>query len=362
MFSGNGVTTGKLLKDIAVKKKSYLILALVIILVLSGGIYAYTYTTGIGTIGITDPTGNIVAVNATATQPNWDSVLDTVTETLIFRPNATGDETLIDEQYPTSGEHWDKVDEETADDDSTYVASNTPPWKEDLYHIPDHSTQTAGGSVNYVEAYMVCRATANITQPSAYVHIKTNGVEDSSSSENMTTSYATYSYQWDNNPQTDSPWVWSEIDALQIGVGLRQPVEGQSTRCTQVYTEVSYDAPPLTGNTPTGDLFEVTPHADYSGDLQVRVYLANTGALQKAYDYLNMELYLEGSVEAGETPNYQLLTLENGLATFNLVGISGGSYTLSVTGGTYRLNSREVSEWEAGYTVTPELYCEATQR
>lgn len=344
------------------EKKSYLILALVIILVLSGGIYAYTYTTGIGTIGITDPTGNIVAVNATATQPNWNLVLTPVTETITFRPNAAGDKAGVDNQFPDSGEHWDKVDEETADDDSTYIASDSPSWKEDLYNIPDHSTQTAGGSVNYVEAYMVCSATANVTQTSAYAHIKTNGVEDSGSSENMTTSYATYSYQWGTSPQTGSPWVWSEIDALQIGVGLRQPTGGEFTRCTQVYTEVSYDAPPLTGNTPTGNLFEVTPHADYSGDLQVRVYLANTGALQKAYDYLNMELYLEGSVEAGETPDYQLLTPENGVAIFNLVGISGGSYTLSITGGTYRLNSREVSEWEAGYTATPELYCEATQR
>ncbi len=113
---------------------------------------------------------------------------------------------------------------------------------------------------------------------------------------------------------------------------------------------------------PTGDLFEVTPDASYSGNLQVRVYLTNTDSLLKAYDNLTMELYLEGSVEAGKTPNYRLMTLKDGVATFNLVGISGGSYTLSVNGSTYSLNSRETSEWEAGYTVTPELYCEATQR
>jgi hypothetical protein len=75
-----------------------------------------------------------------------------------------------------------------------------------------------------------------------------------------------------------------------------------------------------------------------------------------------MYLYLESSVEAGETPSYQLLNLQNGIAIFNLVGVSGGSYTLSVTGGTYQLFSREVLEWEAGWTVTPELYCEAEQR
>ncbi len=343
-------------------RKTYLIIALALVLAISGGFYAYTYTTALKTIGITEPTGNVVAVNATATQPDWDSVLTTVTETINYRPNAAGDETGIDEQYPASGEHWDKVDEATHDGDSTYVASDSPPWKEDLYNITDHSDQTAGGDINYARVYQVARATDNATQTSAYAHIKTNGVEYNGTEETVTTSYAAYSYQWDNNPQSGSPWTWSEIDALQTGIGLRQPTGGAYTRCTQVYTEVSFNAPPLTGDTPTGDLFEITPDPDYSGDLLVRVYLSNTGSLQKAYDHLNMELYLEGSVEAGETPDYRTLTMENGLVTFNLVGISGGSYTLSVTGGTYQLVSRDVQEWEAGWEVTPELYCEATQR
>lgn len=75
-----------------------------------------------------------------------------------------------------------------------------------------------------------------------------------------------------------------------------------------------------------------------------------------------MEVYAAGSESADETPDYQLLTLKKGVATFNLVGITGGSYTLYVAGGVYTLTSRDISEWEAGYTVTPELYCEATQR
>ncbi len=343
-------------------KKFYLLAALGLILIVSGGIYAYTYTTAIGTIGITSPTGDIAIVDATATQPDWDTVLTPATDDIIYRPNAAGDETNIVSQFPASGDHWDKVDEASSDGDSTYVYTDLDPWEEDLYHIPNHSTQTAGGDINYVEVFMVSRATSNATQLSAYVHMKTNGVEYSGFSENLSTSYDTYSYAWNINPQTSNRWTWNEIDNLQIGVGLRRPTIGQYTRCTQVYTEVSFDAPPLTGSTPNGELFEITPDSSYSGNLQVRVYLTNTDALLKAYKSLNMELYLEGSVEAGKTPNYRLLTLENGLATFNLVGISGGSYTLFVTGGTYELVSREPMEWEAGYTVTPELYCEATQR
>lgn len=336
--------------------------ALVLALTLSGGVYAYTFSTASGTINIAEPTGDIATSNATETELAWEDILIPVAGTVIFRPDAAGDETNISSQYPATGEHWDKVYEETSDGDSTYVASNNSTWEEDLYDITDHSTQTAGGTINYVKVYMVCRSTANATQTNAYIHIKTNGEEYNESTENTTISYTPYWYQWDDNPQTSQAWTWDEIDALQIGVGLRRPVLDQSTLCTQVYAEVAFEAPPLSGDVPTGDLFVVYPHADYSGDLAVKVYLANTGNLTKAYQSLNMELYLEGSVEAGEAPDYQLLTLENGVAAFTLIDGGSDNHTLFVTGGDYTLTSREISEWEEGWTVTPELYFEVTQR
>ena len=58
------------------KSKFRLILALVLALTLSGGAYAYTFTTASGTINIAEPTGDIVTSNTTATQPDWDSILD----------------------------------------------------------------------------------------------------------------------------------------------------------------------------------------------------------------------------------------------------------------------------------------------
>jgi len=345
-----------------VKNRLKLMVALVLALTLSGGVYAYTFSTASGTINIAEPTGDIATSNATETELACEDILIPVADTVIFRPDAAGDETNISSQYPATGEHWDKVYEETSDGDSTYIASNNSTWEEDLYDITDHSTQTAGGTINYVKVYMVSRSTANATQTNAYIHIKTNGEEYNESTENTTISYTPYWYQWDDNPQTSQAWTWDEIDALQIGVGLRRPVLDQSTLCTQVYTEVAFEAPPLSGDVPTGDLFVVYPHADYSGDLAVKVYLANTGNLTKAYQSLNMELYLEGSVEAGEAPDYQLLTLENGVAAFTLIDGGSDNHTLFVTGGDYTLTSREISEWEEGWTVTPELYFEVTQR
>jgi len=344
------------------EKRIYLLIALFFALAISGGIYAYAFTTGGGLLGITEPTGDVATSNATATQPDWNSVLTPISDTYDFRPNAAGDETLISYQEPTSGEHWDKVSENTSDGDSTYVATDKNVWEEDLYNMTDHSTQTVGGTINYVDIYLEARVTANVSWEDAYVHIKTNGVEHNGSTENLTLSYETYLQDWDFNPETSGDWTWAEIDALQIGVGLTRPAVAEYAHCTQVYAEVGFEAPPLIGNTPTDDLFDINPHPDYSGDLLVRVYLVNTDNLTKAYKYLNMNLYLEGSLEAGKTPNYQVLNLENGVASFSIDGATSSAYTLSVSGGDYRLTSREPNEWAADYTVTPELYCEVTQR
>ena len=149
------------------KKKFYLITASLLVLILSGGIYAYTYITAVGTINTAAPTGDIASVNATPTQPDWNSVTDNLSE---------------------------------------------------------------------------------------------------------------------------------------------------NTTC---------------GEVPADDLFEITPNPAYTGDLLADVHLANVGSLIKAYQYLNMKVYIEGSVSANETPNYQLLTLQNGQTTFSLLGLipTSGTWT-----------------------------------
>jgi len=373
------------------KKKFYLITAFLLVLILSGGVYAYTYTTAVGTINVAQPTADVATCNTSVSQPDWSSVtdnlsenttcgevptgdlfeitpnpaytgdllanvnltnvgslikayqylnmkvyvagsasanetpnyqlislqngqanfsllglaaisgtwtqtsqgdfesgtlnqvdaatspgdviLDTFTDNVTdsfdnsdniaslvnvtvsggqvkltttsgasdnetLRPNAVGDETVIDEQFPDTGAHWDKVDEATSDNDTTYVSDGSSGWEEDLYNIGNHTV--GSGGINYVRVYMVCRGTGIPIEDNAYIHIKTNGAEYNGTPEGVTTSYTTYSYQWDYNPQTSANWTWSEIDALQIGVGLRRPKSGDDTLCTQVYAEVNY--------------------------------------------------------------------------------------------------------------------------
>jgi hypothetical protein len=348
-----------------VNKNVLLIVALAALLAVSGGIYAYTYTTGVGVINIATPTGDIATVNTSASQPDWLDVLTIAQATETLHPDGAGDETGIATQYPTSGAHWEKVDEASSDGDSTYVATNDWNWEEDLYSTADHVEGV--GNVTAITIYMVARCIDTPAQTSAYTHIETGGTEYNGTEETLATVYGTFSEEWTNNPSTNTTWTWSEVDALQIGVGLRRArwtgsPAGRYSRCTQVYASIDYDYLPLTGSVPTGDLFEVYENPGYSGDLTVRVYLANTGDLQKAYESLDMHLYLEDSEEAGQSPNYQTLTLDNGVASFTLKDPVSDNHTLSVTGGTYVLVSDDTADWEAGWTVAPEFYCEATQR
>ena len=157
----------------------------------------------------------------------------TANETL--RPTADGDKTNI--TYPESPPHWTEVDDVTSDGDSTYVSTEWYTWEEDLYEIGNH---TAGyGTINYVKVYMVgmVERTGGTT---LRAQIKTNEVEYIGTEHTLTTSYETYTEQWNINPSTNTTWTWSEIDALQIGVGLQRPSPNRYTRCTQVYAEINY--------------------------------------------------------------------------------------------------------------------------
>ena len=344
------------------KTKSYLIIGVLLALAISTSSYASAFVTGAATMNISNPAGDIATSNTTVSQPDWSPVLDDVNDTFTFRPGSAGDETGVTSQFPDSTAHWDKVDDVTSDGDATYIVTNANTWQEDLFNVPDHDSQFTGGTINSVTVYVVARVTANSSQDNLYVHIKTNGTEYNGATENVTLTYGTYSNQWTVNPQTGANWTWSEIDALQIGTGLRRPVVGDFVRATQIYAVVDFDAPSLTGSSSTGDIFTFTADWTYTGDLAVNVYLLNTENLTKAYQGLNMRLYLEGSVEATLIPNYEVLSLDNGFVSFWIDGGASGNKTLSITGGDYTLFSRDVAEWQTDYSITPQMHIEVTQR
>jgi len=339
------------------KRKIYLATALLAALVITSGTFVYTYTE-------VTATGNIETVEAIATveessgQPDWNSIVSLEGQTAIFRPADRGSLTDIVTQYPDTGQHWDKVDEEIFDGDGTYVATTWASMQRDLYRIADGFESQ--GVIDYVRVYAVFRATATPTQTSAEIIIRTDGTIYSSGEIMVSESYTPYLYTWNNNPKTGTIWTWDEVGALQVGIGLKRPTASavEDTRCTQLYVVVGYRCMTISGDIPIGDLFDITTHEQYTGDLGVTVYLLNTGSLVKAYNYFNIKLELEDSVEGTYLP----LTFNNGVATFKLEGSPGATRTLSVTGGSYSLVSGDPTEWQPGWSIIPELHCEITQR
>ena len=336
----------------------------ILALVLTTGTFAYTYTFNSATLGSYMAEGPYATYQPSTLQPDWDSILpegEYGSEILI--PVAAGDDTEFFAQFPTSGEHWDKVDEQPADDLGTYVSTEgSGDWQRDLYNLSDFTGAGGMETINSVTVYFRFAAggTYNVR---CMASLKTNGeLYDGPTEILNSTDFISYSWESTVNPSTGEAWTWEEINALQAGVTARGNSKTKPALITQVYVQVNYEFSTTQGEVPQGDLFDINPAPDYTGDLLVKIYLTNTADLLKAYQYINMKIYVANSIESDYTPDYQILSIETGVLTFNIIGGSAESYKVQLIGGSYRLISDNPDEWGAGWTLTPEFYCEVSQR
>ena len=334
-------------------------------LVLTTGTFAYTYSNvSTLTLGATIADAVMTTYEPSAGQPDWDDILpEGEYDSEYLLPSAAGDDTELPTQSPDSGEHWDKVDDMPADDGDTYVSTlSSKHWERDLYNLTDRIYADGYETINSITVYFRFAAGGNY-DVRAMAEIKTNGTVFSGATETQNgTEFVTKSHQWANNPSTNQPWTWDEINDLQAGVTMKGAKKNKPAICTQVYVVVAYEFVITEGAVPRGDLYDITPHPDYTGDMLFKIYLTNTAELLKAYQYLNIKVYAENSIEAEKTPDYQILSIETGVVLFNIEGGSAESYTVEVKGGSYRLISGEPEEWGEGWSITPEFYCEVAQR
>ena len=152
-----------------------------------------------------------------------------------LRPNAPGDVTTIPLETPSGVAHWELVDDVTPDEDDTHIRCYNGAGY-DLYNLPAPS---GSGTINFIKVYLRCRYASpgtNFCEPK----IKIGGIEYDAGEQALTANYAYYTYQWNQNPNSESAWTWDDIDSLQIGLRLRwsQP------RCTQAYVEIDYTPVP----------------------------------------------------------------------------------------------------------------------
>jgi len=169
--------------------------------------------------------------------------------TQILRPNSVGAETNIAGQYPTSGEHWDKVDEATPDDSATYVRHNLTSFAIDTYALP------AGGGVGDIDKVTVYARCYGISGNYNYAKtvIRTHSTLYEGTEHNLISGWEDLSTEYQLNPNTSQPWTWAEIDALEAGVALKSSSSGEFFAiCTQVYVEVSYHTETPKSSSDTG--------------------------------------------------------------------------------------------------------------
>ena len=195
--------------------------------------------------------------------------------TVTLRPNAAGDFTQLS-QYPTSGSNYDKVDEASPDEDTTYVNINVNTNKSDLYNLPNHTTEA--GTINFVKVTTRCKTNAaNYGWDTVRNQIKTEGTSYLSDQSWSDTSYVNYSTQWNTNPKVGGAWTWTQIDALQAGVNLYAYSTDGVPKCTQVYVEVDYTAVAVVAPTVTTDIATISTTQLQNNQATLKGNITNTG-------------------------------------------------------------------------------------
>ena len=151
-----------------------------------------------------------------------------LTETL--RPNGVGRFARLS-AYPPGARNWDCVNDIISDEDSTYVQGT----QTDLYGVQDH---TGSGTIRSITVLVRCRVRSGTA--SARTAMRTYATNYFGSYVALSTSYSDYSTVYATNPSTGLAWSWSEVNSLEIGVGLRTGGRRSSVCCTQVWIVVTF--------------------------------------------------------------------------------------------------------------------------
>jgi len=166
--------------------------------------------------------------------------------TVTLRPSS--DSTIVECLiYPTTPTtHFDKVDEETPNDDTDYVYANTTGVFRDLFNKLASGIPT-GSTINSVTIYNRIRCIPGEYGEYGYCYtLLRSGTTDAQGGPEQSSVWATVNTVYNNSPFTGVPWTIAEIDAMLIGTRLYGIQYGEfptEERCSTVWIVVDYTAP-----------------------------------------------------------------------------------------------------------------------
>jgi hypothetical protein len=159
---------------------------------------------------------------------------------LILRPESSGQSAQCGRTGASA--NWDCVDESSSDGTSTYVyGDDNDDYQYDYYNIPNVGSMT--GTITSVTVKIVAIATTQNSGQDvrAQTTIYYSGNYRDGTDNALTTNWVTYSDSF-TKPGGGS-WTFSNIDSLQIGVGLQSHDSSgtwREARATQVWVEINF--------------------------------------------------------------------------------------------------------------------------
>ena len=140
------------------------------------------------------------------------------------------------------------VNEEVADDDSTFLYGNSGLGTQDFSSSFTTDWDVTAGGIVKVTTYIRCRKhDGTVSVGNAYTYIRNSSNEEAFGSSNaLGTSYAEYNTEYSTSPFTGSAWTSEELEGLQIGVKLETDSEGSNpanpgaVKCTQIWAVIEY--------------------------------------------------------------------------------------------------------------------------
>lgn len=162
------------------------------------------------------------------------------TETL--RPSEAGDYTNITSQFPDSTEHWDKVDEVTADEWTTYVSQVTDSELKDVYGLENPSDIGGADTINSVTVHFRVSTWNTSTTVKAIPYLRL-GTDETAGTE---VSFFQGDTGWLQESEVlarpgGGDWSLADLNNLQVGIGIwNTSALGRGSGCTQIYVVVDY--------------------------------------------------------------------------------------------------------------------------